>query len=179
MWPDLEKFRHLGKILKRVWPFLEWLFSIWQNWEHTLAIFYALGQIFVVLNGQMLKNNLAIWSHWPWLRQLRRLEGRNCLSAEWRDGEKLIEKNFKNKTYFSLDHRHWFILPPIILLTTALLLPAATKIIDARTIEQKRFIWGIWCLLLVNYMGHSWPLFCLLRFFSNSVKRSPLGSRRR
>ena len=27
-------------------------------------MFYAIGQTFIVLNGQILKNILAIWSHW-------------------------------------------------------------------------------------------------------------------
>jgi len=29
-----------------------------------LQIFYTFGQFFIVLNGQILKNNIAIWSHW-------------------------------------------------------------------------------------------------------------------
>ena len=36
------------------WQFFMALFSIWQHLELTLAIFYANGQIFIVVNGQML-----------------------------------------------------------------------------------------------------------------------------
>ena len=44
--------------------FFEGLFTIWENPAPTLAILYAIGQVFIDVNGQMLKNNLAIWSHW-------------------------------------------------------------------------------------------------------------------
>ena len=37
--PDLSKFRHFGKILKIVWPFLEKVFSIWQKCEPAWANF--------------------------------------------------------------------------------------------------------------------------------------------
>ena len=47
VWPDLAKFRQLGRILKVF-----------------LQILYTLGQFFIALNGQILKNNLAICSHW-------------------------------------------------------------------------------------------------------------------
>ena len=32
---------------------------LYQLWN-----FYATGQIFIVVNGQILKKNMAIWSHW-------------------------------------------------------------------------------------------------------------------
>ena len=31
-------------------------------------ILYTFGQIFIDVNGQMLKNNLAIWSHWSGIK---------------------------------------------------------------------------------------------------------------
>ena len=34
-------------------------FSIWLNFKQTLAIFYTVGQILIVLNGQMLKNYIV------------------------------------------------------------------------------------------------------------------------
>ena len=33
--------------------------------------FYATKQIFIVVNGQRLKNNLAIWSHWLVVKLLK------------------------------------------------------------------------------------------------------------
>ena len=39
-------------------------FSVWQNFVPTKANFYAIGQIFIVANGQIMKQNQAIWSHW-------------------------------------------------------------------------------------------------------------------
>ena len=47
----------------RLWQFLEGLFGLWQFFEPTLANLNAIGQIFRIINGQILKNDLAIWSH--------------------------------------------------------------------------------------------------------------------
>ena len=41
---------------------LDGLFNIWQTIVPTFA-FYAIGQIVIVVNGQRLNNNKAIWSH--------------------------------------------------------------------------------------------------------------------
>ena len=63
MRPDLAKFIHFGKnleifgsILKVYLLFGKVVNPLWDN-------MYSLGQIFIVVNGQILKNNLAIWSH--------------------------------------------------------------------------------------------------------------------
>ena len=40
------------------------LSSVWQHVELTLSKFNVQGQNSTVANGQILKNNLAIWSHW-------------------------------------------------------------------------------------------------------------------
>ena len=45
-----------GKILKVFFN------GFWQYFKPTTANFYAIGQIFTVVNGQILKNSLAIWS---------------------------------------------------------------------------------------------------------------------
>ena len=62
------RFRHFGKklevygnIFKVNFIFVQVLNPFWNN-------FYALGQVFIVVNGQILKNNLAIWSHWSSLK---------------------------------------------------------------------------------------------------------------
>ena len=45
------------------WQIVEVLLSVWQNFEPTLAYFYKfLWYFFYVVNGQILKNNLSIWS---------------------------------------------------------------------------------------------------------------------
>ena len=62
----LSSVTRFGKILKFFGQFWYGLFCIWQAIIHTATIFYATGQIFIVINGQRLKNNLAIWSHWFW-----------------------------------------------------------------------------------------------------------------
>ena len=43
--------------------FIEGLFTSWQKLDLLWQILYAIGQIFVDVNGQMLENNLAVWSH--------------------------------------------------------------------------------------------------------------------
>ena len=56
VWPDLAKFRHFGKVLKVFEKFLKALISsIWQNFQPTLAIFYAIMPICSDWNGQIIK----------------------------------------------------------------------------------------------------------------------------
>ena len=55
--PHWQKFTSFGRIF-------DGLFLIWQNAEATLAKKFTIGVIFIVANGQKLKNNLTIWSHW-------------------------------------------------------------------------------------------------------------------
>ena len=54
----------LGQTFKSLGYFWYGSIRIWQTFAPTFAIFYATGQIFIVINGQRLKTNLAIWSHW-------------------------------------------------------------------------------------------------------------------
>ena len=54
MWPEMAKFRHLGKNFKSLWPFLEdYCGNCWTNLRK-----------FVMLLGKNLTNNKVIWSHW-------------------------------------------------------------------------------------------------------------------
>ena len=70
VWPDLANFRHFGKI-SPFWQNLQSLGIFWGSIWY-LAKFLAYFGIFCILLGkfslmslgQMLKNNLAIWSHW-------------------------------------------------------------------------------------------------------------------
>ena len=53
MWPHLAEFRHFGQILK-----------VFANFSvFVVQILYPIGQNFIDVNGQNLKNSLAIWSH--------------------------------------------------------------------------------------------------------------------
>ena len=49
----------LGEIYP-LWQNLKYRFTCWQYFEPIWQRFFAVGQIYLVLNGQMLKNNLAI-----------------------------------------------------------------------------------------------------------------------
>ena len=53
LWHDFKNLRQI----------IDALFSIWQNFNLTLGKI-AIGQVFIVTDGHMLWNNLAIWSHW-------------------------------------------------------------------------------------------------------------------
>ena len=64
VWPDLPKFRHFCEILKVFGHFSGFIEHFGQKFETTLANFDSDGQDLIVENGQILKNNLAIWSHW-------------------------------------------------------------------------------------------------------------------
>ena len=61
--PDLAKFRHFGKIIKVLGNFKDFIQVFVILWP----ILYPIGQIFIYVNGQILKNSQAIWSHWWWL----------------------------------------------------------------------------------------------------------------
>ena len=68
---------------KSIWPcFVMVLISIWQTFVPTSAIYYATGQIFIVVNGQRLKNNLAIWSHWTTAATTTTPDSANVATAE-------------------------------------------------------------------------------------------------
>ena len=54
----------LWQTFTSIWQNFDSFFLIWQNAESTLAICDIFGLIFIVANGQILKNKLAIWSHW-------------------------------------------------------------------------------------------------------------------
>ena len=64
MWPDLAKFRHFGKSLLVFGKFL----TVYFLFDKMLSILWQIcdmiGLIFIDVNGQILKNNLTIWSHW-------------------------------------------------------------------------------------------------------------------
>ena len=60
MCPDLAQFHQMGDILKVYAQLFESLLIIWQNVEPYSV---AIGHIFIVTNGKILKNNIAIWSH--------------------------------------------------------------------------------------------------------------------
>ena len=61
--PDWAKFRH----------FFEGLCGKFSN--TLFQILYAIGQILFVLNGQILKTNLAKWSHWTQLTNTQSVMG--------------------------------------------------------------------------------------------------------
>ena len=60
VWSDLAKFCHFCKILKALGNFLEVLISRRQNFVTTLAIFIAIGHVYIVVNGQILETYLVI-----------------------------------------------------------------------------------------------------------------------
>ena len=60
IWRNFATFAQNFKFFRNFWYRS---FSIWQTLVLTLAIFYATGQIFIVVNDRILKNNLAIRSH--------------------------------------------------------------------------------------------------------------------
>ena len=56
-----------GKI-SPIWQYSASLWAISKslaNFIPYIVNFYAFGRIFIGINGPILKNNLAIWSHWP------------------------------------------------------------------------------------------------------------------
>ena len=86
VWLDLAKFRHLAKLIK-LCQIVKSIFSIFQIfctylWQN--CYFWA---NFPVVNDQILKNNLAIWSHWLKRKMHSNLlqSWKNCISFKWQD----------------------------------------------------------------------------------------------
>ena len=68
----IGKFSPLWHNFKTFRQCFEDLFNTWQNFECTLIIFNAVLQNSIVVNVQILKNKLAIWSHCSYLVEIRR-----------------------------------------------------------------------------------------------------------
>ena len=64
MWPDLAKWHHFGKSLQIFGKFLKVYILLCKLLSLHWQIYDLLGLIFIASNGQILKNKLAIWSHW-------------------------------------------------------------------------------------------------------------------
>ena len=62
VWPDLTRFLPLWQNCKSLWLFFEVLIWILRNFEPNLVTSFDIGQIFIVVNGPMLKDNWAICS---------------------------------------------------------------------------------------------------------------------
>ena len=58
VWPDFVWILFFGKILKLFGDIFEGVFGSWQNYETTLALF-AIWQIFIVANGQILNKQFG------------------------------------------------------------------------------------------------------------------------
>ena len=56
------EFSPFWQNLESLGQFFQGLF--WKILDRLWLILYAIGQVFIDVNGQMLKNNLSIWSQW-------------------------------------------------------------------------------------------------------------------
>ena len=74
---DLAKFRHFAKTLLVFGNFLTVHFLSGKMLGQLWRIYYIIGQIFSAPNGQILKNNLTIWSCcWFWHTRTRSTKGK-------------------------------------------------------------------------------------------------------
>ena len=61
----LDEYSPLWQNFTSIWLYFRGAVSIWQHFEPTLAIFMiSIGQILHGCPGEILKNDLEIWSHW-------------------------------------------------------------------------------------------------------------------
>ena len=63
VWPDLAKFRQFGTSLQVFGKNVDGLFLICKILSLLWQICDIIVLIFIVANGQIMKNNLTIWSH--------------------------------------------------------------------------------------------------------------------
>ena len=86
---DWHQCDQIWRKLKGLGQFYEGLFSIWQNCYLLRQILNAIGQFFMVVNGQIMKTVKAIWSHWLahryyWLNRCReRQKLKRWLCSGW------------------------------------------------------------------------------------------------
>ena len=94
VWPDLANFcLVLGNIL-RVYLLFEIIL------DRLGQILHDIGQVFIEVNGQMLKNKLAVWSHW-FLLTFEMFRNKDRLSREReREREREEDTIFKWKKIF-------------------------------------------------------------------------------
>ena len=69
---DLQTREQCGQIwqispfwynLKSLGQIFDGLFSTWRKFDPTVSKRFTIGQVFIVVDGQIVLNNLAIWSH--------------------------------------------------------------------------------------------------------------------
>ena len=96
VWPDLAKCRHFDTILKVLGAFLRVYLACGNFYILLWQKCFAIGQIFIVVDSQIVLNNSVIWSHcaqliyvllvsefWNWLPQIERLLA--CVSSRNRE----------------------------------------------------------------------------------------------
>ena len=59
VWPDLAKIHHLGKIFLVLDNFLDFFLLFGKFWGLLWQILYGIRQVFIDVDGQMLKNHLV------------------------------------------------------------------------------------------------------------------------
>ena len=64
VWPDLAKFRHFGNNFKVFGHFKKLCIVFGKLLNLLWQMFIAIGQIFIVVNCQKTKHNVATWSHY-------------------------------------------------------------------------------------------------------------------
>ena len=64
IWRNFATLAKLYMSLPKFWQFISYLAKCW---AYFCKIWYIIGLIFIVANGQILQNNLTIWSHWTLL----------------------------------------------------------------------------------------------------------------
>ena len=86
MWPDSAIIRHFGNFLQDFGKFLTVNFLFCKIFNLLWQICYITRIIFIVANGQILKYNSSIWSHW--LGWYNHLPLHACVPRRWEEGER-------------------------------------------------------------------------------------------
>ena len=114
VWPDLAKFHHFGKSLQ-----INQFFTVYFWFGKMLSLIWQIcdiiGLIFIVANGQILKNNLTIWSHCRAPREEIIFKEKICGSfrhspTDWLGGIEHLWKKF----VFSISFSFSFILKSVL-----------------------------------------------------------------
>ena len=90
---SVSRFGEISPLWPKVsnlWQIFEGISKVWQNVELTLVKNNVQGQIFFVANGQISKNNPAIWSHCFLASGNDALVSKEEISTEWCDSDNLL-----------------------------------------------------------------------------------------
>ena len=123
-----------------LWQFLKAFYSILQNFEPTSAIILCYWDFVIVFNGKILKNYLAIWSHWSRFRfQMSKIAKIYGNQSQWKEAVKSWEQAIQSAKQVGQDTSYFNEAKPLIDNYTAFLKEAEEQFQIYGDLNQVRY----------------------------------------